>query len=73
MTAAQLFEAARRQRPEIPEAIASGDFSPLVGWLRAHVHCYGSRLSTQELLTEATGRPLDPAVFKEHLRHRYLE
>ena len=26
-----------------------------------------------ELLTEATGRPLDASVFKAHLRRRYIE
>jgi carboxypeptidase Taq len=72
MTAAQLFEAACRAQPEIPDAIRRGDFAPLLAWLRANVHGHGSRLSTRELLAEATGRPLDPAVFKGHLEARYL-
>jgi carboxypeptidase Taq len=72
MTAAQLFDAARRAKPEIPDAIGKGDFTPLLGWLRGNVHGQGSRLSTRELLTRATGRPLDPAVFKRHLEQRYL-
>jgi carboxypeptidase Taq len=72
MTAAQLFDAARRAKPEIPDAIGVGDFTPLLGWLRGNVHGQGSRLSTRELLTRATGRPLDPAVFKRHLEQRYL-
>ncbi len=73
MTAAQLFDAARRADPSIPGAIALGDFSPLMGWLRANVHGKGSLYVTDELLARATGRPLDAAVFKAHLRHRYLE
>jgi len=72
MTAAQLFDAACRARPEIPEAIGRGDFAPLLAWLRAHVHGHGSRLPNRDLLTQATGRPLDPAVFKRHLETRYL-
>src|SRR5262249_6898837 len=72
MTAAQLFDAACRAKPEIPTAIHRGDFSPLLGWLRENVHGHGSRLSTRELLTRATGRPLDPAVFKRPLETRYL-
>ncbi len=28
--------------------------------------------SAEALLTAATGRPLDSAVFKDHLRQRYL-
>lgn len=72
MAAAQLYDAAVRAEPGIPAAIARGDFAPLMGWLRTHVHSQGSRLSTDELLTQATGRPLDPAVFMAHLRNRYL-
>ncbi|MEX0760001.1 MAG: carboxypeptidase M32, partial [Tistlia sp.] len=71
--AAQLFEAARRDRPEIPAAIGQGDFAPLLGWLREKVHGQGSRWSTTELVEQATGRPLDPAVFKAHLKARYLD
>jgi carboxypeptidase Taq len=52
--------------------IGKGDFSPLLSWLRSNVHGKGSLLSTRELLTQATGRPLDPKVFENHLRQRYL-
>lgn len=73
MTAAQLFDAACRAEPGILPGIRRGDFAPLVGWLRANIHGKGSLLSTDALLTEATGRPLDASVFKAHLRRRYLE
>jgi carboxypeptidase Taq len=71
MTAAQIFDAADRAEPDILPAIGRGDFAPLVGWLRANIHGQGSRWETDELLTRATGRPLDAAVFKAHLRRRY--
>lgn len=71
--AAQLFDAARQARPEIPEAIGRGDFAPLLDWLRENVHGQGSHWSTAELVRQATGRPLDPGVFKAHLKARYLE
>jgi carboxypeptidase Taq len=73
IAAAQLFEAAREQAPEIPRHLAQGDFAPLLGWLQRNVHGHGSRLSTDEVLTEATGRGLDPEAFKRHLRRRYLQ
>jgi carboxypeptidase Taq len=72
MTAAQLFDAAKRAVPGLLEAIGKGDFSPLLGWLRTNVHAKGCLLSTDALLTEATGRPLEAQVFKDHLRRRYL-
>ncbi len=73
MTAAQLFQAAVAARPEIPERLGHGDFRPLIGWLRQHVHEQGSRHTAEALLTRATGRPLDPEAFLGHLRRRYLE
>ena len=72
MTAAQLFDAARTADPDILPAIGRGDFGPLVAWLRANVHGQGSLYETDELLTRATGRPLDASVFKAHLKRRYL-
>jgi carboxypeptidase Taq len=72
MTAAQLFDAAKRAVPGLLEAIGKGDFSPLLGWLRTNVHAKGCLLPTDALLTEATGRPLEAQVFKDHLRRRYL-
>lgn len=73
MTAAQIFDAACQADPGILPGIGKGDFIPLVTWLRANIHGKGSLLSTDDLLTEATGRPLDAAVFKAHLHRRYLE
>ncbi len=72
IAAAQLFETACRDEPGIPDAIGRGDFAPLMAWLGAKVHRLGASLSTPELLRRATGRPLDPSVFKRHLERRYL-
>lgn len=72
MAAAQLMEAARAAAPDIMTRIGSGDFGGLVGWLRGAVHGVGSRLSSEDILTAATGHPLDPAAFKRHIRRRYL-
>jgi len=72
MTAAQLFDAAKRAEPAIPGTIARGDFVPLLAWLRANVHSLGSRYSARDILARATGQPLDAAIFEGHLRARYL-
>ena len=72
MTAAQLFDAASRAVPELPAALRRGEFAPLLDWLRREVHSRASLLETDELLTAATGRPLDPGVFKAHLERRYI-
>ena len=73
LAAAQLFRAAREQVPEIMPGLASGNFSPLLEWLRENVHAKGALLSTQELLTQATGAPLATEAFEVHLQQRYLD
>jgi carboxypeptidase Taq len=73
MIAAQLFDAAKRADPQILPGIASGDFAPLLAWLRANVHGLGSRYTTDELVERATGRPLDARTYERHLRTRYLD
>lgn len=73
MTAAQFFDAARRADPEMPAGLGRGDFGPLMSWLRANVHSKGSSLEARALLTAATGKPLDPEIYKRHLQRRYLE
>lgn len=72
MSAAQLFAAAKSQDASILPGIARGDFKPLLKWLRANVHGRGSLLTTDELLRQATGKPLGTAAFKAHLKARYL-
>jgi len=69
---AGLFAAAEAAHPSLRSELAKGDFSTLVGWLRSHIHGKASSRSTRQLLTEATGRPLDAGVFKAHLKRRYL-
>ena len=72
MAAAQLMRAARLDLSDIDEALARGDLSGLVGWLRDRVHARGALLGFNDLLESATGSRLDPAAFENHLRNRYL-
>jgi carboxypeptidase Taq len=58
--------------PELPSEFAKGDFSRLLGWLRANIHEQGSLYDTRELLMRATGRPLELQPFLDHLETRYL-
>ncbi len=72
MMAAQLFQAAERAEGAIGNGIARGDFAPLLAWLACNVHAKGSLLTSDQLLTAATGRPLDAGAFEAHLKSRYL-
>ncbi|MDR3531191.1 MAG: carboxypeptidase M32 [Rhodopila sp.] len=72
MAAAQLMQAARAQIPDLDTAFGRGDLSPLLAWLRVHVHGVGSRLDLNAILEQATRHKLDLRAFQEHLRERYL-
>ena len=73
MTAAQFFDAAQRAEPGILPGIQKGEFAPLFAWLRANVHGLASRYTAADIVTRATGKPLDAVVFERHLRRRYLD
>ncbi|MBM3519039.1 MAG: carboxypeptidase M32, partial [Alphaproteobacteria bacterium] len=51
LAAAQLFEAAVRDVPGIPSALARGDFAPLMAWLKPNIHAKASSATTDEILT----------------------
>lgn len=72
MYAAQLFSAAKRALPELESQIAHGDLSALFDWLRQNIWQHGSRFTTAQLITQATGEPLSSRYFREHLEARYL-
>jgi carboxypeptidase Taq len=72
MAAAQLMAAARKAIPTLDDSLAQGDFSPLTAWLTDNVHRHGARLGFNELLSAATGAPLNPNAFEAHLTARYL-
>jgi len=72
MLAAQLFRAAQAQMPDLLFSIGQGDFAPLLGWLREHVHGQGCLPRFSELVEHASGGPLAVAPFLGHLRERYL-
>lgn len=71
MYAAQFYQAAVREHPDIPQQLAKGHVQPLLGWLRTHVHHLGSRLETDELVQRATGEALNPEVFLNYLEQKF--
>ncbi len=72
MIAAQLFDAAKRADAAILPGIATGDFAPLLAWLRENVHGKGSFLTRGEIIEAATGSKLDADIYRRHLETRYL-
>jgi carboxypeptidase Taq len=73
MLAAQLFERATADDPEILPALGRGDFGPYFAWVKPRVHARASLTSFDQLVRDATGAPLSAAAFKAHVKRRYLE
>ncbi|HME37649.1 MAG TPA: carboxypeptidase M32 [Steroidobacteraceae bacterium] len=71
--AGQLNEAMRASLPTLDEQIAAGQFAGVMDWLRDNVHGVGARLPVQELIKQATGKPLTAAAYLRYLETKYLE
>jgi carboxypeptidase Taq len=71
--AGQLNEALRAAHPALDEEIAAGQFGGVMDWLRDNVHGIGARLPVQELIKQATGKPLTAAAYLRYLESKYLE
>ncbi|MBC7622173.1 MAG: carboxypeptidase M32 [Aeromicrobium sp.] len=72
MYAAQWFAAIRRAVPDLDARLAAGDLASALDWLKTNVWEQGSRWTTDELVTRATGSTLDAAHYRRHLESRYL-
>jgi carboxypeptidase Taq len=68
--AAQLLAAAREDLPDHDEQMRRGEFAPLLGWMREHVHQRGSILEPADLIKEATGSLPSPDAFVEYLKDK---
>lgn len=74
MMAAQLFEQAEIEIPDLKTKISQGEFKPLREWLREKIHKVGSKHSSlDELLLEVTGKPLDPYIYTNYLKKKYYK
>src|SRR4051812_35950140 len=67
----QIWEAARRDLPELSEQVGRGEFAPLREWLGEHVHALGRKFSPQETLRRATGSSLSAQPYPDYLRSTY--
>jgi carboxypeptidase Taq len=69
--AAQLFEKIEEDIPGLWEQIGTGNFAPLLSWLRENIHRHGRRYLPGELLQRATGKPPSAESYLRYLRKKY--
>ncbi|MCZ6598992.1 MAG: carboxypeptidase M32 [Planctomycetota bacterium] len=65
---AQLFAKAREELGDLEALFSTGDFAPLLGWLREKIHRHGALYSADELIERATGKPLSSEHFLDYIR-----
>jgi carboxypeptidase Taq len=71
--AGQLNDALRSAVPMLDAELAAGKFEGVMAWLRDNVHAVGARLPVQELMKQATDKPLTAAPYLRYLETKYLE
>jgi carboxypeptidase Taq len=71
--AAQLYEGLRVEAETFDAEIAAGRFGGLFEWLRENVHGVGARVSSQELIKNATGKTLSASPWIRYAEAKYLE
>ncbi|NMC70662.1 MAG: carboxypeptidase M32 [Myxococcales bacterium] len=73
LAAVQIWDAAVRDDPDLPAAIARGELGRLREWLGANVHRHGRKYEPDDLLRRATGRPVEAGPYVAYLRSKYGE
>jgi len=69
--AAQFFDKASTDIPDLFERIAKNDHQPLLGWLRQNIHQHGQRFRAGELIERVTGKPLSIEPFMKHVTEKF--
>jgi carboxypeptidase Taq len=69
--AAQFFETAKIQIPNLENHIASGNFNLLLDWLRKNIHQYGRIYNSEELCKKVSGEGLNFNFFYNYIDLKY--
>lgn len=60
-----------RSELDIDALLEAGDLSPIREYLRSHIHRWGKRKTSRELLREMTGEDFNPSYYVEYLKEKY--
>ena len=69
--AAQLLDAMRADLGDVDTLVESGDWAPLLAWLRPRIHERGSVVSPAQLIEDATGSAPRPEPFLNYIETKY--
>jgi len=71
--AAQFFNQAIKDNPNITGEIENGNLKPLLGWLREKIHRHGRTLKAHELCKLITGEELNFNNFMNYAKNKFSE
>jgi len=69
--AAQFHQAMLDTVPDLDASLATGDFAPMLDWLRGNVHQHGAVYLPGELVEQATGSTLDSSYFLDYIEEKF--
>jgi len=69
--ASQLLDAMSKEIGDVTTMIESGNWHPILEWLRDKIHDHGSLYTPAELIEHATGQPPTAKPFIEYLEGKY--
>lgn len=69
--AAQFFDKASKDIPNLESQIEQGNTANLLTWLRTNIHQYGMLYNSEELCQRVTGEPLNFNYFMTYARKKY--
>jgi carboxypeptidase Taq len=69
--AAQFYEAAVSQEPNIADDMAEGKTEALLSWLRQNIHQHGRKFTPRELVQRVTHKPLQHEAFMRYATEKF--
>ena len=69
--AAQFYQQAKKEIPDLEKQIESGNNKPLLDWLRMNIHVFGKQYRAGRLCEKITGEPLRFGYFMQYAREKY--
>ena len=73
LIAAQIWDAAVGEVPDLEERIGRGDLETLHGWLGGRLYRHGNKFMPKELLERVVGGPIEVAPYLRQLNERAAE
>lgn len=71
LVSAQLWEKMSEDIDDIDGKVADADFTPILAWLREHIHVHGAKFEPQELVEKVTGSKITPEPFIRYLKKKF--